>query len=185
MPGEEAMRHINTPPLRAAVLAAAITVTAGLATTAAAQDSVWGYFEENGLLQAGVQNADGRQLILKCNETGDRKVFARVYSPVAIAPPGLRPVARDVVLRFDDRAPETRRWNYEQFTAEAIHTTRIRELPNFVTQLADASTLRVRVDPVDGTPQNIDFTVTGAREAIRRVLESCQDSSVDLPPAAG
>lgn len=179
------MRHINAALRRQAVIAATIIAIGGLATTAAAQDSVWGYFEQNGLLQAGVQNADGRQLILKCNETGNRKVFARVYSPVAIAPPGVRPVARDVILRFDDGAPETRRWNYEQFTAEAIHTTRIRELPHFLTQLADATTLRVRVDPVDGTPQNIDFAVTGAREAIQRVLESCQDTSVQLPPPAG
>ena len=65
-------------------------------------------------------------------------------------------------------------------TVVALNTRRAPHLAPFLEFLADANTLRVDLDPVDGGPIRIDFTVTGSREAVRRVYESCQDSSNPL-----
>lgn len=166
----------------------ALTLTASLAAlvslacapSAHAQESAWGYFEENGILQAGLQSAEGHQLMLKCNEAGDRSVFAVFYTPVALGAPSTRASMRDITLRFDDGSPDTRSWRYYQFTVEALNTRRDQQLPLFLTRLADAQNLKVRLAPVDGSPQNLEFTVAGAREAIGRVYEACGDSTNPL-----
>ncbi|MFC3099074.1 hypothetical protein [Alteraurantiacibacter palmitatis] len=156
---------------------AAMAVSVG----ASAQESAWGYFEdEAGVLQAGVQTPDGRQLILKCNAPGERSVFAVLYTPAALGAPSTRANIRDIQLQYDNGPPVTRRWRYYQFTVEAVNTRRDQELPPFLQRLADVQNLKVRLTPVDGAPQSIEFNVSGAREAIGRVYESCRDSTNPL-----
>lgn len=153
---------------------AAIVLAAGAAH---AQSSQWAYFEgEGGLLQAGVQGAGGEQLILKCDETGDGEVFAVIFTPTRLKPPSSRPQTRDVRLRYDGGSPQEDSWRYYEQTAMALNSRRERRLPEFLRPLADADALEVLLYPVDGNVIEVNFTVTGAREAINRVFESCQDS---------
>ncbi len=154
---------------------------AALATAAHAQDSAWAYFEgEGGLLQAGVQAAGGEQLILKCDETGDGEVFAVIFTPTRLKPPSARPQPRDVRMRFDGGRVEEDSWRYYEQTVMALNTRRERQLPPFLINLADANDLEVVLDPVDGSVIEINFQVTGARDAIGRVYESCQDDKNPL-----
>ncbi|GAA0269687.1 hypothetical protein GCM10009127_07150 [Alteraurantiacibacter aestuarii] len=149
-----------------------------LATAAYAQDTDWGFFEdENGVMQAGVQSSGGDQLILKCNEPGDRSVFALIYTPEALGAPSTRASIRDVTLLFDGSTPRDAKWRYYQNTVEAVNTRRDRALIPFLESLADASHIEVRLDPVDGARRSIEFDVAGARDAIGRVYDSCGDQN--------
>lgn len=155
----------------------ALFVTA-LAVPASAQDSNWAYFEgENGLLQAGVQAADGSQLLLKCDEAGEGTVYAAIYHPKQVAPPGPRPPMRPVHFRFDGSPPEEARWRYYPQTIVGLNSRREKKLVPFLTDLADASHLEVRVEPEDATDFSIEFQVAGTREAATRVFESCEDTN--------
>lgn len=156
-------------------------VAVAMAGTAQAQNSSWAYFEgEGGLLQAGVQGAGGEQLILKCDERGDGEVFAVIFTPTRLKPPSSRPQPRDVRMRFDEGSPFVDSWRYYEQTVMALNTRRERQLPEFLIELADANELEVVLDPVDGSPVEVNFTVTGAREAVARVYESCGDGSNPL-----
>lgn len=155
-----------------------------LGSAATAQTSAWAYFEsEGGLLQAGVQTANGEQLIFKCDERGDGKVVAVIYTPARLKPPAARPQPRPVRMRFDAGATQVESWPYYEQTVMALNTRRERQLPPFLTNIADAHAFEVVLDPVDGSPIEITFQVTGAREAIARVYESCGDSTNPLAAA--
>ncbi len=141
-----------------------------------AQGSQWAYFQgENGLLQAGVQAAGGEQLILKCDERGDGEVFAVIFSPTRLKPPSSRPQPRPVRMRFDGGRVIEDSWRHYEQTAMALNTRRDRTLPPFLNNLVDANDLQVFLDPVDGTRIEVNFHVSGAREAIARVYASCED----------
>jgi hypothetical protein len=166
----------------------AVTALAMIGTAASAQDaapqSVWAYFEgENGLLQAGVQTAEGQQLILKCEQRGDGTVAAVIYSPDRLKAPGVRPQPRPIRMRFDGGSSEIVTWPYFEQTAMALNTRREQQLPPFLVDLADANVLEVMLDPVDGGPIEINFQVAGARDAIARVYESCADGNNPLNQA--
>ena len=69
-----------------------------LAVPVAAQDqaSPWQYYEpEGGTMQAGVVNAQGAQLILKCDKPGKGQVYAVVVTPEKLVPPSRAPVDPD------------------------------------------------------------------------------------------
>ena len=159
------------------MIAAGLAVCAGMAQ--AQGGSAWGYFEADGVpLQAGVVSPDGGQLILKCDEPGDGSVFAVIVSPERLRPTTRRPQVRSLWLQFDDGNREEVRWRYYEQSVTALNTRRDRNLEPFLRELVEADRLEVRFDP-DGTPPfNIGFTVTGARDAIDRVFESCEDDNV-------
>jgi hypothetical protein len=162
--------------VRAIILACAVAALS--AGTAYAQTSAWGYFEgENGLLQAGVATAEGQQLIIKCDESGDNKVFAAVHSPEQLAGPQQRPPARDVRLQFDGGRVIDTRWRFHPNTAIALNNRRESTLPLLLNEMVNANDLTIWLDPEDGADIRITFTVTGASEAINRVFESCGDSA--------
>ena len=154
---------------------------AGVAMTAQAQQSAWGYFEAEQetdgvrLLQAGVVGQDGAQLILKCDEPGENTVLTAIAVPEQIAPPQSRPSLRPVKLQFDDGPVEQVQWRYYPNSVVALNTRRERTLEPFITDLADAQNLEVTLEPVDGVPLELEFNVTGARDAITRVFERCGD----------
>ena len=134
-------------------------------------------------MQAGVQNAQGAQLIFKCDEAGANTVYAAIFSPTRLRPPGPRPQVRPLKLRFDDGPRDTFTWRYYDQTVVALNTRRDSTLPPFVADLVNATLLEVELQPVDGSPFQLEFNVTGSREAIDRVFASCGDSANPLTAA--
>src|SRR5690606_15632833 len=152
-----------------------------VAVPAAAQDqaSAWQYYEpEGGTLQAGVVNARGAQLILKCDKPGKGEVFAVVVTPEKQVPPSNQPfVTRALELRFDAGAPVEDRWRYYENSVVAIDQKPTIALTRFLNGLADAAKVRVRTNPERARYVEAEFDVSGARDAITRVYESCRDTN--------
>jgi hypothetical protein len=169
------MRHL----IIAAVLAAA--------APAAAQEpaSAWQYFEpDGGPLQAGVVNAQGAQLILKCDKPGKGQVFAVVVTPEKQVPPSNQPfITRALEVRFDSGAPVEDRWRYYENSVVAIDQKPTIALTRFLNGLADAAKVRIRTNPERARYVEAEFDVAGARDAISRVYSSCQDQSPVTPAA--
>jgi hypothetical protein len=157
------------------------------ASPAAAQNqaSPWQYFEPaGGTVQAGVVNAQGAQLILKCDKPGKGQVFAVVVTPEKQVPPSDKPFdTRALELRFDAGAAIEDRWRYYENSVVAIDQKPTIALTRFLNGLADATKLRVRTHPERARYVEAEFEVAGARDAIARVYASCQDQS-PLTPAA-
>ncbi len=151
------------------------------AVPAAAQDqaSPWQYYEpDGGTLQAGVVNAQGAQLILKCDKPGKGEVFAVVVTPEKQVPPNNnRFVTRALELRFDTDAPIEDRWRYYENSVVAIDQKPTIALTRFLNELADSAKFRIRTNPERGRYVEAEFDVSGARDAIGRVYASCRDTS--------
>jgi hypothetical protein len=162
-------------------------VLALVAVPAAAQNqaSPWQYYTpEGGTVQAGVVNAQGAQLILKCDKPGKGEVFAVVVTPEKQVPPNNnRFVTRALELRFDADAPIEDRWRYYENSVVAIDQKPTIALTRFLNELADSTKVLVRTNPERARYVEAEFNVTGAREAIGRVYTSCQDQSPVTPPA--
>jgi hypothetical protein len=165
-----------------------IVVAAMVAAPAAAQDqpSAWQYFEpDGGPLQAGVVNAQGAQLILKCDKPGKGQVFAVVVTPEKQVPPSNQPfITRALEVRFDSGAPVEDRWRYYENSVVAIDQKPTIALTRFLNGLADAAKVRIRTNPERARYVEAEFDVAGARDAIGRVYASCQDQSPVTTPAA-
>ena len=161
-------------------------LTMGVALTAVsvaatAQAPGWAYFEQEGQpMQAGVVNAQGAQLILKCDKPGKKSVYAVVVTPDRLVPPSRDPYVLPTEVRFDDGSPLEDRWRYYDQSAVAINMRGQNALDRFMTGLPSASKLRVRMYVERGRTIEVNFDVAGAQEAINRVYESCQ---VDAPGA--
>jgi hypothetical protein len=158
-----------------------------VAVPATAQEptSAWQYYEpEGGTMQAGVVNAQGAQLILKCDKPGKGQVFAVVVSTEKLVPPSNQPfVNRSLELRFDSGAPIEDRWRYYEQSVVAIDQKPTIALTRFLNELADAAKFHVRMNPERARYVEAEFDVAGAREAIGRVYTSCQDQSPVTPDA--
>ena len=157
------------------------------AAPAAAQNqaSPWQYYTPaGGTLQAGVVNAQGAQLIIKCDKPGKGQVFAVVVTPEKQVPPSNQPfVTRALELRFDAGAAVEDRWRYYENSVVAIDQKPTIALSRFLNGLANAQKFRIRTNPERARYVEADFDVGGARDAIARVYESCQDTSPVTPPA--
>ena len=165
-----------------------LTIAVALAAVPAAaqnQASPWQYYEPaGGTLQAGVVNAQGAQLIIKCDKPGKGQVFAVVVTPEKQIPPTNQPfVTRALELRFDANAPIEDRWRYYENSVVAIDQKPTIALSRFLNELADSAKVLVRTNPERARYVEAEFNVTGAREAIGRVFTSCQDQSPVTPPA--
>jgi len=165
-----------------------LTIAVALAAVPAAaqnQASPWQYYEPaGGTLQAGVVNAQGAQLIIKCDKPGKGQVFAVVVTPEQQIPPTNQPfVTRALELRFDANAPIEDRWRYYENSVVAIDQKPTIALSRFLNELADSAKVLVRTNPERARYVEAEFNVTGAREAIGRVFTSCQDQSPVTPPA--
>jgi hypothetical protein len=158
-----------------AVALAAATVP----TVAQSQASPWQYYEPaGGTVQAGVVNAQGAQLILKCDKPGKGQVFAVVVTPEKQVPPSNQPfVTRALELRFDAEAPIEDRWRYYENSVVAIDQKPTIALTRFINEIADSAKFRIRTNPERARYVEAEFDVTGARDAIGRVYASCQDTS--------
>jgi hypothetical protein len=161
--------------LTIAVALAAVPV----ATQAQQAESPWRYFEAEGSpIQAGVVNAKGAQLILKCDKPGRGEVYAVVVTPENLVPPNPnRFVNRALVLRFDAEPPVDSVWRYYENSVVAINQKPTVALSRFLDDLVDASKFRIRMNPEPRRFVEEEFEVAGAREAIERVYASCGDQS--------
>lgn len=156
------------------MIAAAVTA---LATAAHGQTSVWGAFEAGESSGVGVQSADGNQLMLKCDKKGPGQVYAVVVTKAPLAAPSSSFVMRPAWFQLDNRSPVEDSWRFYEKSAIAINKGTERSLSHLMVDLADAKKLQVRLSPgMRETPVTVNFDVTGAREAIAQVFESCGDS---------
>ena len=151
---------------------------AAIAAGAGAQDtgSNWAYFEPEGApIQAGVVNAQGEQLILKCDKPGKGSVYAVVVTPDRLVPPSRDPYVLPTEVRFDENAPMEDRWRFYDQSAVAIDMRGQHALTRFMSGLPTASKLRVRMYVERGRTVEVNFDVAVAQDAINRVYESCKD----------
>jgi hypothetical protein len=166
--------------MRYIIIAAAVA-----ATPAAAQEqpSAWQYFEpDGGTVQAGVVNAQGAQLILKCDKPGRGQVYAVVVTPEKLVPPSNQPfITRALEMRFDTGATVEDRWRYYEQSVVAIDQKPTIALSRFLNGLANASRFHIRMNPERARYVEAEFDVGGARDAIGRVYASCQDQSPVTP----
>ena len=154
---------------------------AAIAAGASAQNaaSKWAYFEPEGQpIQAGVVNAQGAQLILKCDKPGKKSVYVVMVNPEPLVPPARDPYILPTEVRFDESAPQEDRWRFIGNSAMAMNARGQLALERFMDGLPSASKLRLRMYVERGRTIEVSFDVAGAQEAISRVYESCKD---DLP----
>ena len=153
---------------------------AALSAAAGAQNSAWGFFGSPGQASgAGVQAADGSQLLIKCDKPGKRRVFAVVVATTNLA----RPLPNDqfesfpVTLRMDDKAAWDDNWRFNDKFAMAVDKGNDRSLTRLLAKLDGATALQVQLRPFKAAPVLINFKVAGAHDAIAKVYEACQDDS--------
>ena len=154
---------------------------AAIAAGASAQDaaSKWAYFEPEGQpMQAGVVNAEGAQLILKCDKPGKKSVYVVMVNPEPLVPASRDPFILPTEVRFDDNAPNEDRWRFIGNSAMAMNARGQLALDRLMDGLPTASRLRLRMYLERGRTIEVSFDVAGAQDAINRVYESCKD---DLP----
>jgi len=153
---------------------------AALSVGAGAQNSAWGFFGGPGMASgAGVQAADGSQLLIKCDKPGKRQVFAVVVATTNQA----RPLPSNqyesfpVTLRMDDKPAWDDNWRFNDKFAMAVDQGNTRSLTRLLEQLADARSVAVRLKPIEHSIYNTSFDVAGAREAIAKVYSDCGDKN--------
>jgi hypothetical protein len=147
---------------------------------ASAQNSAWGFFGSPGQASgAGVQAADGSQLLIKCDKPGKRRVFAVVVATTNLA----RPLPNDqfesfpVTLRMDDKAAWDDNWRFNDKFAMAVDQGNTRSLTRLLDKLATAKIVDVRLKPVEHSIYNTKFNVAGAKAAIDKVYSDCGDTN--------
>jgi hypothetical protein len=149
-------------------------VAAGASAQAPA--SQWRYFEPAGQpIQAGVVNAQGAQLIIKCEKPGKKSVYVAMANTEPLVPPARDPFLLPTEMRFDEDAPIDTRWRFMGNTAMAMNARGFMTLERLMQGLPTASKLRLRMYVERGREIEVSFDVTGAQEAIDRVYTSCQD----------
>lgn len=150
---------------------------AALSTAATAQSSAWGFF--NGGMGAGVQGADGAQLLIKCDKPGKKSVFAVVVSPANVAAPlpGDRYESQPVTFRVDGKATQNDNWRFNDKFAMAVNKGNTTSLTRFLQAIDGGSKVHIDLKPLRLAPVSMDFNITGAKEAIAKVYESCKDDN--------
>ncbi|MBO9517121.1 MAG: hypothetical protein J7493_03550 [Porphyrobacter sp.] len=166
--------------MRYLVAGAAIVALASVG--AQAQNSAWGFFEGgDGSVGAGVQSADGSQLILKCDKPGKGTVYAAIIAKEKLVPPNnTRFQMRPIELRFDTGATVEERYRFYEQMATAVNQTTEKTLPRLLAGLSNAQTLSVRMNPERARWVETSFNVTGAKDAITQIFQKCQD---EIPTA--
>ena len=156
---------------------AVAAIAAGVSAQGTA--SKWAYFEQDGQpLMAGVVNADGAQLIMKCDKPGKKSVYVVMVNPEPLVPAARDPFILPTEVRFDENSPQEDRWRFIGNSAMAMNARGQLALDRLMDGLPSASKLRLRMYVERGRTIEVSFDVAGAQEAINRVYESCKD---DLP----
>ena len=154
---------------------------AAISAGATAQQSAWGYFDAGAgpTSGAGVQAADGSQLMIKCETPGKHEVYVVIAarSNLAAPLPENRFESRTVTLRMDSAAPWDDNWRFNDKFAMAVDKGNDRSLTRLLAKLDGAKSLQVQLRPFKAAPVLIDFNVTGSHDAIAKVYESCKDDN--------
>ena len=152
---------------------------AGLASAAFAQESDWAFFQgDGGLMQAGVQSADGWQFILKCDKPGKGSVYAVVVTTKPLVVTGSKSYAtRPAVVSVDNGPPDRQVWRFVDQFAMAVDYQHDRYLTRVLQMLDGKSRLDIQLEPDRMTTVKSTFGVKGTREAAAKVFQSCQDTS--------
>lgn len=149
-----------------------------LSATATAQNSAWGYFGGPGMGSgAGVQAADGSQLLIKCDKPGKHSVYGVVVATTNLAAPlpGNRFESQPVTVRMDTGAPYDENWRFNDKFAMAVDQGNVRSLTTLLQKLAPAKTMTIQLKPLQHSIYNTSFNVTGAKAAIDKVYSDCGD----------
>lgn len=156
-------------------------VLTALSSGAMAQASAWGYFDAGAgpTSGAGVQAADGSQLMIKCEKPGKHEVYVVIAarSNLAAPLPENRFESRTVTLRMDSNAPWDDNWRFNDKFAMAVDKGNDRSLTRLLAKLDGAKALQVQLRPFKAAPVLIDFNVAGSHDAIAKVYQACQDDN--------
>ncbi len=164
--------------MRYLIVGAGLAALAG-AAVAQAPASKWAYFEPAGQpITAGVVNAEGAQLLIKCDRPGKKSVYVVMVNPAALVPTARDPFLLPTEVRFDENSPQEDRWRFVGNSAMAMDARGNQSLSRLMDGLPTASKLRLRMYLERGRTIEVSFDVAGAQEAISRVYQSCGD---DLP----
>jgi hypothetical protein len=164
-----------------AAAVAAIPFAALAQGQAAPAASAWGFFDAGTSSGAGVQAADGAQLIFKCDKPGKKEVYVVVVSPKEElgAPSITTPISRPVSFSLDGKPPVKDNWRFYQRSAVATGKTADRALPRFIQMVSSASKVEMRLDTgLRSQDVVMTFNTAGAADAIKTVYGKCKD---DVP----
>ena len=163
--------------MRVTISAVALMAVVGGAAAAQDQVSAWQFIRNDpqGPLAAAVAAKNGNQFIFKCDKPGKRSVYAVFYSEETLGRPGPVPSSRSVTYRFDNGPPVRSDWRYYEHTAVALNLSRIPALSKLLGKMGDGKSMELRVEPLNGPPITSTFDITGAKDAIAQVFESCKD----------
>ncbi len=153
---------------------------AALSVGAAAQNSAWGFFGGPGMASgAGVQAADGSQLLIKCDKPGKRSVFAVVVATTNLAAPlpATKYESQPVTVRMDTGSPWDENWRFNDKFAMAVDQGNVRSLTHLLVKLADAKTMNIQLKPLNHSIYTTSFNVTGAKASIDKVYSDCADTN--------
>ena len=120
---------------------------AALSAAAMAQPTGdWAFFTgDDGLVQAGVQSADGWQFILKCDKAGKGSVYAVVVTTKPLVVTGSKNYqTRPAIISADGGAPDSQVWRYVDQFAMAVDYQHDRNLSRTLEELNGKS----RMGPV-------------------------------------
>lgn len=108
-------------------------------------------------------------VVLKCDRSGPGTVYATIITGQYLGEG--RSKYRNLIYRFDDRAPVESRWGHDSSYAFNF------EPEAFVSAMRGSSKLVVRATAYDYSNVDVIFDVTGADQAIQRVYEACGDTA--------
>jgi hypothetical protein len=151
-----------------------------LSVGAGAQNSAWGFFGSPGQASgAGVQAADGSQLLIKCDKPGKRSVFAVVVATTNLAAPlpAQKFESQPVTVRMDTGSPYDENWRFNDKFAMAVDQGNVRSLTRLLQKLVGANTMDIQLKPLNHSIYTTSFKVAGAKEAIAKVYADCGDTN--------
>ncbi len=154
-----------------------------LAAPATAQDatSSWSFYTNDlggGTVGATVRADDGTSFTLRCDKAGKKSVYAAVETEQVLGQSGPAPSLRDVTYRFDNGRIQKGSWRYYEHLAVAMYTARgERSLIKLLEGIGDAKSMELQLDPINGKTITLNYDITGVRDAVTRVYESCEDEN--------
>ena len=116
-------------------------------------------------------DGDTGALGVKCDPPGGaNSLYIHYVSKDYLGGGGGRPARRDLMVRFDEDAPQTGSWSYD---GRGAILTSDKAVWAFVERLERAKQIAVRATTYDYKLVTTVIDVTGAKEEIAKVVEAC------------
>jgi len=154
---------------------AVAAVIAGCIITASA-NAKWEYGETKDAMSDGryartFADGDTGALGVKCDAPGGaNSLYIHYLSQDYLGGGGGRPARRDLMVRFDEDAPQTGSWSYD---GRGAILTNDKAVWAFVERLERAKQIAVRATTYDYKQVTTVIDVTGAKDEIAKVIEAC------------